>query len=194
MIPRRSWLDDERGFTLAELLVVTAVLTLVMAGVFAIQQGGQQAYLLGSNRVEAQQSARIALDLMARELRTASPNGPAPSGIVSIPSTTSITFRDQCGNSVQYSLAGTQLNRTAPDYSDINNCIVSGNSTSSLIDGVVSLTMTYYSAYDVYNDTYTTTTDATKIIVIKVSIKAKGTTGDQPATMESTIKLRATLS
>jgi len=67
----RRWLGDERGFTLAELLVATAVSGLVMAGVFVVQQGGQQAYLLGAARVETQQSARVTLDLMTRELRSA---------------------------------------------------------------------------------------------------------------------------
>jgi type IV pilus assembly protein PilW len=62
---------NQRGFTLAELLVVIAVLGLVMAGVILLQEQGQRAYLFGSNRVEVQQNARIALELMTREVRAA---------------------------------------------------------------------------------------------------------------------------
>jgi len=54
MTPMRHWLENQRGFSLAELLVATAVIGLVMAGVFVVQQEGQQAYLLGSSRVETQ--------------------------------------------------------------------------------------------------------------------------------------------
>jgi prepilin-type N-terminal cleavage/methylation domain-containing protein len=84
----RHWLKNERGFTMAELLVATAVAGLVMAGVFLVLRGGQQAYLLGSSRVETQQNARVALDLMTRELRSAT-------SITLIPGTTDITFQDQ---------------------------------------------------------------------------------------------------
>jgi prepilin-type N-terminal cleavage/methylation domain-containing protein len=209
MMTRRRWLLNQQGFTLAELLVVAAVMGLLMAGVFALQRQGQEAYLLGSSRVETQQNARVALDLMTRELRSASPcldNGlpdcnpdpTAPTGIVSIPSATNITFRDQCRKNVQYSLAGTLLNRTGPNYSDRSNCVSNGNDTTPIIGGVTSLSMRYYTA------TSATTTDPTKVAVIKISVNTKtekgvatcmtGSPRDQCATMESTIKLRATLS
>jgi prepilin-type N-terminal cleavage/methylation domain-containing protein len=195
---------NQRGFTLTELLVATAVIAVVMAGVFVIQQQSQQAYLFGASRVETQQNARVALDLMTRELRTANPGGAAPTGIVSIPSASDITLRDQCGNNVEFALAGMQLNRRGPDYTDPSHCVCDGsctNTTRLVVGGVTSLTMTYYSVYDVSSGTYTTTTDATKVKVVKVGIEtqteqdvASGSAGDQHATMESTITLRATLS
>ena len=71
MIRVSAMFRDERGFTLAELLVVTAVLGLILAGVVLVQQRGQEAYLFGSHRVEVQQNNRSALELMVRELRSA---------------------------------------------------------------------------------------------------------------------------
>ena len=62
---------DQRGFTLTELLIVIAVLGVMLAGLLAVQMQGQQSYLIGSHRVEAQQNARVALELMIRELRSA---------------------------------------------------------------------------------------------------------------------------
>lgn len=62
---------SRHGFVLAELLVSLAVLGIVLAGVFTLQQQGQSAYLFGAARVEAQQSARAALDLFSYEARVA---------------------------------------------------------------------------------------------------------------------------
>jgi hypothetical protein len=57
--------------SLAELLASLAVLGLVMAATVMFLVSGQRAYLAGTARVESQQSARIALARMAREIRQA---------------------------------------------------------------------------------------------------------------------------
>ena len=178
----RRWLSDQRGFTLAELVVVSAVVGMVLAGIFALQAQAQQAYLLGSNRVETQQNARVALDLMTRELRSAA-------SITTVTSSTNLTFVNQNGQTIQYALSGTTLNRTV------------AGTTTALIGGVQTLTITSYSVYDVSSGTYTTTTTAGQVKVIKISVLTKteegvasGLAGDQHAKMESTVLLRAKLS
>lgn len=62
---------NRQGFVLAELLVSLAVLGMVVAGMLALQQQGQWAYLSGAARVDAQQSARAALHLFTYEARSA---------------------------------------------------------------------------------------------------------------------------
>jgi prepilin-type N-terminal cleavage/methylation domain-containing protein len=62
---------DQRGFTLAELLVTMALMGLVMAGIMPLMVSGNQTYATGSNQIEAQQGARVALERMAREIRGA---------------------------------------------------------------------------------------------------------------------------
>ena len=200
MIAPRTWLQNQRGFTLAELLVAVAVIGLVMAGVFVVQRGGQQAYLLGSNRVETQQNARVVLDLMTRELRSAR-------SITTIPSTgctnmvcTDLTFVDQNGNSIQYCWS-----------SRLTACDSTGQLTylgrnfngtyTVLIAGAQSLAMTSYIVYDVSTATYTKTITPALVTVINISVTAKTeesvaaySPGDQSATMESTIQLRLNLS
>ena len=182
----RHWLRDERGFTLPEILLATAIIGMVMAGVFVIQRQGQQAYLFGSNRVETQQNARGALDLMARELRSST-------SITALASATDITFvwtdEANVAHTIRYALAGTTLNKT-----------VDGAATP-LIGGVQSLTMTYYSIYDVDSGTYTQTSNNTLVKVIRINIEtgseetvATGSAGDARAVMESTVKLRSSLS
>lgn len=57
--------------SLADLLVSVAVLGLVVGAAAAVLDRGQQAYAIGAARVDAQQSARAALDRIAHDLRAA---------------------------------------------------------------------------------------------------------------------------
>ena len=123
---------DQRGFTLAEILVAAAVLSMMMAALLIIQQQGQFAYITGAARVETQQNARWALDALTGELRTAQgvtalgagcETGPIPSG----GGASSITFTDASGTPVQYGMTGTNLERT------------SGGTTTVITPGVEAL-------------------------------------------------------
>ena len=85
MTPLIRVLRDPRGYSLVELLMVCAVLGMILAGIFVMQQQGLQAYLLGSHRVEVQQNNRVTLDMMVTELRSAL-------SIVTLGSATDLTF------------------------------------------------------------------------------------------------------
>lgn len=174
----RRMLRDQRGFTLTELLVVTAVLAIVLGAVILIQQKGQEAYIMGSNRVETQQNARVALDLMTRELRSAT-------AITAIPSGTNMSFTDQNGASVQYQLASGNLTRST------------GGIATIIIGGVQSLAFTYFSAYNGQTNTGTSTGTASAVKVIKIALETRteeaagtGSFANQFAKMESMVRLR----
>jgi prepilin-type N-terminal cleavage/methylation domain-containing protein len=114
---------NERGFTLAELLVACAVLGIVMAGVLGIQQQGLGAYQVGAARVEVQQNSRAALETMLNELRVAERVTAAPAGCGTGPvptgggaTTISIEIPDVeppvgAAIPIQYQLVGTDLQR-----------------------------------------------------------------------------------
>ena len=177
---RLRGLRDERGFTLTELLVVMAVLGIILAGVFAIQQEGTQSYLMGASRVEVQQNARTTLELMVRDFRSAQ-------SVTTLGGASDVTFVDQNGATVRYQLVGTTLNR------NINGTV------TALVGGVQSLTLTYYSAFDGSTNTGTVTATPGSVKVIRIAIvtgsergAGSGTAGDQHATMESTVRLRNT--
>lgn len=61
----------QAGYTMPEMLVVCAVLGLVMAGLLSLMMSGTQSYAVGSNRAEAQQTARLVISRMIQEIRTA---------------------------------------------------------------------------------------------------------------------------
>ena len=65
--PRKA----EAVYTVPEILVVCAVVGLVMAGLMSLMMTGTQTYAVGSNRVEAQQTARLVIARMIQEIRTA---------------------------------------------------------------------------------------------------------------------------
>ena len=135
-------MSNERGYSLAELLSAVAVLTLLLAGLLVTFQEGLNVYSFGAGRSEVQQNARVALDRMLRELRTAAQITTATSNDIQF------TFVDDSGASVtvEYSLGGTniQRNQTVPAI---------GGQPATLTGGVAGLTITYY---DVSNNTTTT--------------------------------------
>lgn len=74
---------DEGGAMLADLLVAVAVLGLLMGTNVMVLGQGQKAYATGAARVESQQTARIALTRIARDIRTAG-SGPTTSAFAAI--------------------------------------------------------------------------------------------------------------
>ena len=60
-----------RGFTLIELLASMAILAMITSILFAVFGQVSKAWTQGESRTEAFSSARLALDLIGRELETA---------------------------------------------------------------------------------------------------------------------------
>jgi prepilin-type N-terminal cleavage/methylation domain-containing protein len=169
---------DQRGFTLTELLIGIAILGMMLAGLVTVQMQGQESYLIGSHRVEAQQNGRIALELMVRELRSAT-------SVTLIPSATDMTFVDENGNAIRYQLSGAVLNRTLDGV------------TTPLIGGVVAFNLTYFSAYDGSTNTGTTTVAPGSVRLVRVQLVtgteesvASYSASNQMATIEMLVRLR----
>lgn len=66
-LPRR----DARGFTLIEMLITVTILVVVMGGVAAMVYLSSKSKTANSQRIESAQGARVALDRMANDLRSA---------------------------------------------------------------------------------------------------------------------------
>jgi len=88
MSPRVAvFVKNERGFTLAEMLVVCALLGTVMAGVLSLVMAGQQSATATANKVDAQANARMGIDRLIEEIREAGylPAGPTCPGAPATP-------------------------------------------------------------------------------------------------------------
>ena len=70
---------SERGFTLAEALIASALGSLVLIGLYLMYETNQVTFTKGERQTDIQQNARIGLDRIVRELRLA---GSDPSSII----------------------------------------------------------------------------------------------------------------
>jgi Tfp pilus assembly protein PilW len=158
--------------------VVATVLGMILAGVVLIQMQGQQAYVVGSHRVEVQQNNRATLELITRELRSAQ-------AVANLTSATDLTFVDLNGTTIRYQLSGATLNR------------ITGGTTTPLIGGVQTLVLSYYSAWNGATNTGTTTTTPASVRLVRLQLvtgtedyAGAGSPANQRATMESLVRLR----
>lgn len=164
---------DDRGFTLAELLVTLAMLAVILGAVLTLQQQGQATFMAQSAKVDAQQNARVAMDLMTRELRSAN-------SITAI-AATDITFVDQSGaTTIRYFLNSGNLDR------------VENGVNTTLIGGVQALTFTYADATGAVT---ATAASVASIGIRMTALPAEYTTGSasqlhQPMVIDDRIRLR----
>jgi prepilin-type N-terminal cleavage/methylation domain-containing protein len=191
---------NEHGFTLAELLVASAVLGFLMLGIFTVQRQGLGAYQVGAARVEVQQNARAALETMFGEIRTAERitvipaacgTGPVPTG----GGATSISMRYVSRNpatgvettvGIDYQLTGTVLERRERPNPD-----VFAGPFDTLIGGVQTLRIW---CYDVAG---ALTATAAQVVAVHVQVSTRtespvAATSDrnQHAFMETRVRLR----
>ncbi|MBU0477816.1 prepilin-type N-terminal cleavage/methylation domain-containing protein [bacterium] len=66
--------NDCRAFTLIEIMITTAVLALLITGIYTIFKGGTDSWTKGNVRMERYQNARAILEMMSREISCAMVN------------------------------------------------------------------------------------------------------------------------
>jgi prepilin-type N-terminal cleavage/methylation domain-containing protein len=175
-------LRSERGFTLAELLVACAIIALVMSGLLVTLQTGQESYLVGTNRVEATQSVRLAIERMAQEMRGA---GFCPT-CLGTPPFTALTAQTSSALTIQNDWDGDGVINTASTVTDANGTVrgeqviytfASGTLTRQeigvnasaqvLVNGINALTFTYQ------NSAGATTANAADIRTVVVTVTTR---------------------
>jgi type IV pilus assembly protein PilW len=150
-----------KGFSLIELMVVLAVFTFILGGLFSVINKGQIRYAFEQDLTESQQSARNAIDMMEREVRLAgfpktsyydgALGYDANSNTIAKGFTTSnatdMIFEGDINEDgivevVEYSLSGSTLQRSA--VAKPGGGVAATPSFKTLSENVRSLSFTYY--------------------------------------------------
>ena len=178
MSPRRH----PDGFSLAELAVSLAVLGLLLAGAFSILHGALRAYGWGAARLEAQRSARVALERMVKELREAGYD-PTGAGIapITLAAPDRLTFqRDLNGNGVIDATRERVTFVLRPGESVLRRD--AGAGAQPIIEEVRGLRLTYFDV------TGAPTTDASRVAAVRMRIEVG--VGGPTSIMETEVTLR----
>jgi len=61
--------ENQKGFSLIEMMVVVVILGLIVLGLVTFFTGGARSWIAGQRQLEAQRNARQAMDRMVREIR-----------------------------------------------------------------------------------------------------------------------------
>jgi prepilin-type N-terminal cleavage/methylation domain-containing protein len=64
-----TYLKDKKGFSLIELMVVVAVLSIVILGLVTFFTAGTRSWVSGQSQLKAQREARQTMDRMVKEIR-----------------------------------------------------------------------------------------------------------------------------
>jgi type IV pilus assembly protein PilW len=154
---------NRRGFSLVELLVVLAVFTFIVGGLFTVLNKGQVRYAFEQDVTEAQQSARNAIDMMGREIRLAgfpktsyydgalgyNTNSNTIAKGFTTSNATDMVFEGDINEDgivevVEYNLNGSTLQRSAVPKP--GGGVAATPSFKTLAENVRSLSFTYYDA------------------------------------------------
>src|SRR5262245_35689638 len=173
-----------RGYALADLLVATAMIGLVMASVLGILRGSLGAYRWGAARVEAQQSARVALERMAKELREAGydPTGAGIAAIVAAEPTRVVFQRDLDGDGLVDPTRERVVLVLRPGESVLRRD--AGGGAQPIINDVKRLELTYFDGGGL------ATTDPAVVASVQIFIEAGAGSAAVPMQTEAAIRNR----
>jgi type II secretory pathway component PulJ len=169
--------------TLTDLLASVAVLGLVMAANFVLLDSSRRAWEVGAARVEAQQTARIALARMARDIRTAgagvSPTFPA---LTAAEPRRIVFHRDENQDGV---IAGTRETITWKLDAGILRRDAGGGA-QPIVNGVRALALRYFDA----DDAPTAVPEHVRSVEITLTTGPTGTTPGADTTVTTRVRLR----
>lgn len=98
--------NQQRGFSLIEMMVVVVILGVIVLGLVTFFTGGAKSWVAGQSQLEAQRNARQAMDRMVREIREGSSFNSSDDSTITISYPSSFEK-----NPVTYSLINTTISR-----------------------------------------------------------------------------------
>lgn len=158
---RTTRTGNQRGFTLLELLIASALLVPLVITLFLTLETMQKAYSKGEQRADTQQSARMAMARMIRELRAAGldpegviPRLPVPA-VIQTAEMNRVAFiadpdGDGASKKIEYrldlSVDQPVLRRQQWSWSTSNNGWTGASGAQPLAEGITAIELTYYVA------------------------------------------------
>ena len=194
---------NQRGVTLIELLVALVITSFLMAGVYQVVVRQGRAYTAQEQVVDVQQSVRVAMDHMVRDIRMAGYDSDSSTSKVAIPDpvttgssqlSLSYEYDDTTEHTVTYRLNGDQLAKQLTATTDTG---VSNSTEEIVLEGVEGLDFSY--GLDTDNDgvvnTWVPASGVTsKVIAIRVRLSARPLSSDlnhfATRELESVVTLR----
>lgn len=195
--PRVDTAHRQTGFSLVELLVTALILTVILVAIYLMYETNMTTATWGNKQAELQQNARVALDMMEREIRMAGydPSNTGCGAIASGFNATDLTFfADIDGNDVtdkvEYSFSsGSQT--IARRLQPWDGSCTSPTSTSEIVaDGVSSLTLTYCDNAQPTNNCSITNPASVRKITISITASGQAGSKTQTFTFASDVRLR----
>lgn len=189
--------EKERAFTLVEIIVSCAILVILMGALYRIFGAGSSAWQKGEARTRMYQNARIILDLMSREIKSAFISRGDPH-LVFKGSESFLTFisashtPDRTGEfdlrRIEYSLPQDRLLRSV----ETRLGSFSGRATATLAEQVLNLTFSYWGQmeWQSFWDSTKGTPDRNDDILpeaVKISISTQDEEAHEPPIILSTI-------
>ncbi len=188
--------NNEKGFTLVELLVSMVIAAVVMTSVFSGYSAQQRSYVVQEEVAAMHQNLRAAMYFMEREIRMAGcdPTGAAGAGIENAESTWiqfTEDFRGQASNSppdgaiklaqeerIRYYLVGGDLVR------DTNPGVVEDKSDMVVAENIASLT------FDYLDSSSATTAVLDNIRFVQITLVARNDDNSKTDTLQTRIFTR----
>ena len=185
--------DDQQGFSLLEVLISLSVFTIVIFAVYTTFTASHRTFVRGEDKIELQQTSRVAMGMAASEIRTA---GYDPSNVMTLMPTTAIQVAnantltliadvdgDNVTDQVTYRLQGTQLIR---DLASWNGATFPAPAPEQLADGVTALTFAYFDS----SNNPTATLANIRRITIGLTVQETGVGGQQSLPLTMDVRLR----
>lgn len=159
----------QEGFSLVEVSVAVLLVTVLLTAVLALFGRGVNAWNYGEKRAEVNDSLRIGMDRLGRELREAT-------ALSSATTTAELRFYGRDGKQVKYFIYnGSQLNREKVGEFGTNKPVASN---------ITGLSLTY--------SPYGPGPDITRSNLVTVTLTGRDKDGKlDPVTLTTTVRLRA---
>lgn len=133
----------ERGITLIELMIALGLFSIVSLAAFSVLSSSQRTAVMNDQTVEVQRNARLAMDLISRDIRMAGFGNPAAGSMAGcanhINPTDNAVGADNGSDSIAVMTIDQQIGTLAAGYSSGNLITVSGLSSDIATGQVITL-------------------------------------------------------